>query len=346
MPTPRTPDRRAVGERRADIAARRDREFRDRVASGGPGKDLEGYAESWAAIEGDVTSGESAEDAAQARLNRDIYETIRAQLAEYEIVGPEIDDLLQELLEDDASEAEWTNRIRQTETWRTRFAGNEERLRRGLNVLDPRTYIAWEQQARQLMREANMPAGFFDQTADFVEMIGKDVSINELNRRITNGYVKVSQAPAEIRQAFNDYFGANGDAALASLFLNFEKGADVLERHVAAAQFGGTARRFGFRDDQVIATRAAELGIGLDAAEQGMAQVIDINHLFTETVTEDADFQAEREGFGSVFGFAPEDTEKIRRRREQRVASASGSMSGAMLSRDGVLGFRTASTSE
>lgn len=295
---------------------------------------------------GPRSTGDAALDAANARLRRDIYSSIESLLKQYEIEDPNLMGLVQQLLEDDASEAEIQLKIRDSQAWKTRFAGNEARKQRGFAPLDPQTYIAWEQEARQLMREANLPAGFFDTKEDFVEMIGKDVSIRELNRRISNGFVKVSQAPAEIRAAFADYFGANGDAALAALFLNYEKGADVLEKHVAAAEFGGTARRFGFRDDQVIAQRAADLGISRDQAEQGMAQVIDINHLFNETVSEAEDFTAEREGFGSVFGFTPQDADRIRRRRETRTASMSGSTAGAMISREGVLGFRTASTSE
>lgn len=299
---------------------------------------------------GGAAGGGSAQDAASAaeaaRRSRDVFATIKQTLAQYGIEGGEIDALLTELIQNDAGEAEVMLKLRETQAWKTRFAGNELRRQRGMNVLDPRTYLAWEQQARQLMREANMPAGFMDENSDFAEMIGKDVSIQELGRRISNGYVKVSQAPIEIRQAFTDYFGANGDSALAALFLNYEKGADVLEKHVAAAEFGGTARRFGFRDDQVVATRAADLGITRQQAEQGMGQLIDINHLFGETVSESDDLVAEREGFGSVFGFTPGDAEKIRRRREQRVGSMSGSTSGAMITREGVLGFRTASTNE
>lgn len=288
----------------------------------------------------------AASEAEGARRERDIYSAIQAKLAEYEIDDPAVMQLIKQLIQDDAGVDEVMLKIRETAAWKTRFAGNEERRARGLNQLSPAEYIAYEREARQLMREAAMPAGFFDSNADFVSLIGRDISARELSRRIQNGYVKVSQAPMEIRQAFSDYFGANGDAALASLFLNFDKGVDVLERHVAAAEFGGTARRFGFADNQVIAERAAELGIDRGRAEQGMGELIDINHLFRESVTEADDLVAEREGFGSVFGFTPGDTEKIRRRREQRIASASGSTSGAMITREGVLGFRTASTNE
>lgn len=287
-----------------------------------------------------------AEQAEIDRRQRDIYATITQTLAEYEVMGPDIEALIQQLIIEDATEAEWLLRIRETQTWKDRFAGNEMRRAAGLSPLSPNEYIAYERSAHQLMSEARLPAGFYDSRADYTELIGRDISLRELSRRIDNGYRAVANAAPEIRRAFADYFGADGDSALAALFLNYDKGVDVLEKHVAAAQFGGIGRRFGFNPDQNIALRAADIGITQEMANAGFGQLVELAPLFTETISESEDLTAEKQGFDSVFGFNPQAVDEIRQRREARVARGKGSQAGTSITNQGALGLRIASQDE
>ena len=58
-------------------------------------------------------------------------------------------------------------RIRETEQYKTRFAGNIARRNAGFNVLSEVEYIQMENAYRQLMRASGLPAGFYDQSSDF-----------------------------------------------------------------------------------------------------------------------------------------------------------------------------------
>jgi hypothetical protein len=290
------------------------------------------------------TPEELAEDSQKEREQRNIYATIEATLAEYELDTPEMLALVKRLIESDASPAEIWLEVRKTQTWKDRFAGNEERLARGLNALDPQAYIQYERDARRLFSEAGLPDSFYDHRSDFVGLIGRDVSLRELQRRVQDGFVQVTQAPIEIRQAFANYFGVQGDAALAALFLNYDRAVEVLMKQVAAAEFGGTGTRFGLQFGRSVAERAADLGISRDQAEAGFGKILEFKPLFEETITERDDFTAEREGANSVFGFQPTDIDKIRQRRAQRLANMGGAIAGSVVTQGGALGMRAISS--
>jgi hypothetical protein len=285
------------------------------------------------------------DDEDRERANRNIIAAIRNTLSEYGFDDSEVKQLtklMENLIEDDAGEAEILLKIRESKPWKERFKGNEMRRQAGLSVLSPEQYLSYEREAHQRMREAGLPPGFYDDRSDYHDLIGKDISINELTRRIQNGYVKVANAAPEIRSVFAEYFGANGDAALASMFLDYDKAVDVLERNVAAATFGGTAKRYGFNPDYARSKRAADIGIDQSQAEQGFEKVLEMKPLFEETVVEQEDLTAEDAGFATVFGFDAESSEKIRKRREARIAGQSGSTQGSVKSQTGYLGLAIA----
>src|SRR5690242_14780275 len=52
--------------------------------------------------------------------------------------------------------------IQNSDEYKTRFAGNEARVKAGLSVLSPAEYIALEGQYKQVLRSYGMPAGFYD----------------------------------------------------------------------------------------------------------------------------------------------------------------------------------------
>src|SRR5690606_25123415 len=183
--------------------------------------------------------------------------------------------------------------------------------------------LAYETQARQLMRAAGLPPGFWDEPSDFRRLIANDVSIAELAERINEGYLRVARADQTVRDAFASMFGPSGDAALAALFLDPERALPALQRQAGAAEFGGAGLRFGFTVDRDLALRASDLGLQSRASE-GFATLHAIRGLFNETVTEREDLRAEREGVEAVFGISGESQEAVRRRQSTRLAAFAG----------------------
>src|SRR5213075_88659 len=53
--------------------------------------------------------------------------------------------------------------LQDTKEYKARFAGNEARKKAGLPVLSPADYLATEASYKQIMQQAGLPSGFYDQ---------------------------------------------------------------------------------------------------------------------------------------------------------------------------------------
>lgn len=176
--------------------------------------------------------------------------------------------------------------LRQTAEYKARFSGLIERQSKGLPPMSEGEAVAYEKSASDLFHQAGLPGGFYDSSSDFQGLIGGDVSLTELTQRVNNAYLRVVQAPVEVRNAYSDLFGASGDAALASIFLDDKTALPVLEQQAAAAEFAGTGTRFGFPIQRDRALQAGQQGITSAQTLQGFQQLSDMRGLFTPTVGE------------------------------------------------------------
>lgn len=232
------------------------------------------------------------------------------------------------------TEAQIDQTIRQTETFKTRYWAIEERRKQGLPAISPTDVLNYERTARSLMRAAGFPPGFYDSSEDFVDLLVKDVSAAELDRRIQRAYVRVAQAPPEVRNQFRQFYGADGESALAAYALDPDRAEPVLMQQVAAAEVGGYAQGFGFGIGRQTAESLAAYGVEGDEARRGFGALADIRPLFTETISEQEDLSAEVEGIESVFGTPGTGAQDVERRRRERAASTGGG-GGAAQTRTG-----------
>lgn len=220
-----------------------------------------------------------------------------------------------------------------------RFPAIEARRAAGLPPISPAEYVAYEQQARQMMRNAGLPTGFFDDNGDVTKLISGDVSLAELSQRISDeGFARVARAPAAVRDAFAEFFGVQGDAALAALFLDPERSRPILERMATTADIAGRARDAGLalgfgRSDELA-------GYGLAGAQVGQAAagVAANAGLFAETVSENTDLTAEGTGLDAALGLSGTAQRALERRGQERVAAFSG-RGGAATTQEGVVGL-------
>lgn len=196
--------------------------------------------------------------------------------------------------------------------------------------------------AKQYMRSAGLPQGFYDEVSDFTNFIVGDVSLDELQTRVRDGFTAVASAPKEVREAFGEFFGTHGDAALASYFLDKDKALPALQKAVEASKVGGAARQFGFGIDKDRATSISETGADFGAARSGFSNIRNMDSLFTETASETVDFTAEGEGVDAAFGLNGGGASKLLTRRlGERVAAGEGS-GGAAAGERGVYGLGSA----
>ena len=229
--------------------------------------------------------------------------------------------------------------MRQQQTYIDRFKGMAIRQANGLPAISEGEYISYERQAMQLMRAAGFPPEFWDSPDDYANLIGNDVSVNELNQRVTSAYTRVAQAPTEVRSAFDNFFGTDGDTAFAAYFLDPDRAAPLLEKAVTQAEIAGTGARFGIGISQGTSSRLADLGVNLNMAQQGFQQLAGQSALYRESVTEAQDLRMGVEGVAATFGDSPEDAAAVQARKDARQAAFSGTSNTTSTGQTGAIGL-------
>jgi len=231
--------------------------------------------------------------------------------------------------------------LRETPQYQTRFPAMKALGAKG-RAISEEQYIAYEQSVAELFHGAALPGGFYDGPEDFAQFLMNDISINELADRINQGYLLVASAPIEVRDAFTNFFGVNGDGALAAYFLDKDRAAPLLMQQAASAAFAGAGAVTGtFGISQDLAMRAAQVGVTTAQALSGFQELADVRPLFTETITESTDLREQVEGVGATFGLDATSAEALRLRRQRREAAFSGT-GGALVTQEGAVGLGAA----
>lgn len=273
--------------------------------------------------------------------NRDALTIIRDYISRFRL-DPSLADWAWRQITSGRSQAEVALAIQDQPAYQQRFGTVIEAYRKkGLAPPQPAEILSYEEQFHQTMRAANMPESFYDSPEDAQRLMAGRWSINEVVSAVNEGYLKVKNAPIETRQAFQKYYGADGDAALAAFFIDPDKAQPILERAVSASQIGGQALRFGFNIDKTQAVRFSELGASQETAAQNFAQLQEMQPLFSETISEQDDLDAQVQGIQALFEGDAAAKQALRHRQEQRQANVSGG-GGAAASSAGVIGLGTA----
>lgn len=157
--------------------------------------------------------------------------------------------------------------LQDTPEYKQRFAGNETRRAKGLPVLSPAEYLSTESSYRQLMRQAGLPAGFYDQSSDFNDFIGKDVSPTELKSRVELASQATALASPQLKEALMSMYGVD-EGHITAYFLDADKALPTIQKQAAAASIGAEALKRGLK----ISGRAEDYAIS-GVTQQQAAQV-------------------------------------------------------------------------
>ena len=189
-----------------------------------------------------------------------------------------------------------------------------------LVIPTPGDYMEYERQAAALLASAGL---FNLATRDNVNRwITNQRSIVELSEIIQDGYEAVSNAPTQVREAFQAYYGPAGDAALASYFLNTNQTAEQIRQDVAAAQVGGAARLNQIGIGRDLSERISDLGISFQEALQGFGNVRQQDALLRGTYSQNAFGQGT--AVEAQFGMNPTALNDLQRRLNERIAAFGG----------------------
>lgn len=255
----------------------------------------------------------------------DAYAELKDLLARYGL--PSLTDWAWQQLVAGKSQEEIALNLYDQPAFKERFPAIELRRAAGLNAMSPAEYVAYETQARQLMRAVGFPPSFYDQPDDFTKFIAGDVSLNELNQRATLYQQAAFATPVEVRQQLNSLYGVT-EGDIAAYFADPTRALPLLQQKFSAAQASGAAVRTGYGGLTINeAERLAGLGVNGDQAQQGFAQLANAKELFNTLPGENADAIGRDAQQAAVFGGDAAAKRKIEKRAAERVGQASGAQS-------------------
>ncbi len=180
---------------------------------------------------------------------------------------------IKELVINGSTESTIALELAETNEYKERFKANTERLKRGLSVLDPGTYIGMEDSYRQALRAYGLKQ--FD-TDDYVsQFIANDVSTNELSNRIVTAVQRIQNADPAITRQLREFYNI-GQNDLVAYVLDPNQQFQKIERQVQAAEIGVAAARQGIAAGVQVAEQLAAQGVTQAEAQKGYATIADI----------------------------------------------------------------------
>lgn len=177
--------------------------------------------------------------------------------------------------------------LAQQPEYKARFPAMEALKQKG-RAITPAQYVQLERAYGQIMHEAGMPASFYDKGTDFTKLIAAEVSPSELQSRVQDGYQKVANADPRVREQFAQYFGVEGDAALAAFFVDPDRALPKLEAAVQAAEVSGAAARMTFTLGLNEADMLAKMGVTYEKALSGFEKMNAARDLFEDSMSDTA----------------------------------------------------------
>lgn len=226
----------------------------------------------------------------------------------------------------------------------TRFKGNVERKKQGLQPLPLTEVLALENGYITAMQAANLPSGFYDDPAtDFQNFIARNVSVAEVNRRINQGYAAARSADPEVTRQLKELYGVQ-DGMLAAYFLDPVRMETEIAKQVESAQLAAQGRQMaGIQLTQQQAEQLQQAGTTTAAAREGFGAIAQQQDLFqAQMAGEEAIGTAEQ--VAGTFGTSPEAQQRIATRRRRRQAAFEAGGGFAQTNQFSVGGLGTATT--
>ena len=217
--------------------------------------------------------------------------------------------------------------LKQTDAYKNRFKGNQDRLAAGLNVLTEGEYIVLENQYANLFTQYGV-SNFANRT-EFASLIGKDISNVELNSRLDLAVNQVANASPDIKAQLRAYYPGITDADLTAYFLKPEETLPQLQQKVTSSQIGAAATEQGLAAPTLTrAEELAKLGVSQSDARTGYAKVAAVlpetsklSQIYGETGIKYGQTEAEQEFL--------QNQQDVARQRRQLAQLEQGSFSGS-----------------
>jgi len=209
--------------------------------------------------------------------------------------------------------------LRESEAFKRRFAGNEARRAANKPAYSVSQYLQLESSYRQVLNAAGMPNDFYNGKEDFETFIANDISPDEIQFRVQQGYAAVKNADPAVVNELKTLYGLD-EGTLAAYFIDPTKTKDAVVRSARAAEIAAQSRKqagIGLNVSQ--AESLALQGITESQAQQGFAQINQQQELLNPLVGEQALTQEEL--IAGTFGTSGAATQRVATTRRRRQAS-------------------------
>lgn len=211
-------------------------------------------------------------------------------------------------------------------------------------VPTPAQVREFEQRSSAAMRQAGIPTWFYDTPQELQSMMAKGMSAVEVEQRLGQSWERVQNTDPAVRDAFAEFYGIDGDGALAAAFLDPATTLAKLDQMSRTAYTKGMGQTFGINIDRATAERVA----GLPKTDAGLITDLEnVNALrrdggtLFEGITETKNLTDQTAIDATMFGDGNAQAD-IERRVLERQANARSSAGGAALTNRGLTGVGNA----
>jgi len=214
--------------------------------------------------------------------------------------------------------------LRDTPAFNKRFPANKTLKDQNKPQFSVSQYLRMEADYKQRLQAANMPAGFYDDPTDFQQLIANDVSPEELQGRIDQGYQAVKNASPAVIAEFKRLYGV-GEGDLAAYFIDPARARPTFDRYEAQRQAQAAAVSSQAQIQAGIALTAQESeslvrsGITEAQSQAGFEQISAQQELFNPLQGEQAISREQQ--IAGTFGTNAEARKAIATRKRSRQAA-------------------------
>ena len=259
------------------------------------------------------------------RKKNDARQIVRTALESYKLpatLGTFIYDLITQDQIDLGNPDSVLYAMRERPEYQERFKANAQRVKNGLSELSPDTYLALENDFKQVMRANGLPPGFYDDNDDLAALIAGDTSPSEVQRRIEDGYNAVQLADPQVKAQMYNLYGVD-DSQLVAYFLDPTRGETVLRRQTRAAQISAESKNLA--NIQLTMTQAQQLadaGVTQKEAQKGFGEIAQLGELVQTFAGETA--LSSEQIVGGKFGTDQEAQKELARKVKMRTGEFAG----------------------
>lgn len=180
--------------------------------------------------------------------------------------------------------------------------------------------LAYRTTAAQYARAEGLPSDLLDPG----KLYANNVSLSEVQSRLHDVYRAVSDASPDVVAQLHDYYGLT-PAQIAANSLDPTKAEADLLRQFHAGEIGAAAGRTGFGAvSGADAEQLARQGVTADQAQQGFGNLAAQRGLFTALPGSGEDTIDQGTQIAATFSNSQAAAERIRRRKEARLAAFGG----------------------